>query len=99
MKTEPEHITKGSVFDDLFSPEEAANLKIRSALMSEVEQFIKDNKLTQTKAAKVLGIDQSYVSKLMSGDINLFTIDKLVNMLARINKGVKCKVVELKKAA
>jgi predicted XRE-type DNA-binding protein len=73
-----------NVFEDLgFDPAEAANLKIRSELMLEIKQYIKINKLTQLKAAKIMGVDQPRVSKLLKGQIELFTIDVLIQMLER----------------
>lgn len=83
------HVTKGSVFDDLnFEPVEAENLKIRAALMRTLEQEIEKRNLTQAQAAEILGITQPRVSDLIRGKINLFTIDMLVNMLAKLNINV-----------
>ncbi len=83
------HITKGNVFDDLgFNAAEAANLKIRAALMRAVEEELTKKKLTQVQAAKLLRVSQPRISDLRRGKIHLFTIDMLVNMLARLNKPV-----------
>jgi len=54
-------------------------------------EFIEDEGLGQKKAAEVLGVHQPRISDLMRGKINKFTIDMLVNMLARIGKPVKLK--------
>lgn len=88
-------ISKGyaNVFEALEDdPAVAKNLKIRSALMIEIEKFIKDNKLTQSAAAEVLGVSQPRVSDLVTGKINKFTIDMLVNMLTRADIPVELKV-------
>lgn len=78
------HVTTGSVFDDLgFSKEEAQNLKIRAALMRALDQYIDENELTQEKAAEVFGVSQPRVSDLVRGKIDKFTIDMLVNMLIK----------------
>ena len=47
--------------------------------------------MIRSQAADVFGIQQSRISDLMRGKIDKFTIDKLVNMLARIGKTVKVK--------
>lgn len=73
-------------------PAVAKNLKIRSTLMIEIEKFIQDNKLTQSAAAEVLGVSQPRVSDLVTGKINKFTIDMLVNMLTRADISVELKV-------
>jgi predicted XRE-type DNA-binding protein len=79
------HVTKGSVFDDLgFDAAEANNLKIRAALMLAIEQELDKKKLTQAKAAKLLGVTQPRISDIRRGKIQLFTIDVLVNMLAKL---------------
>ncbi len=77
---------KGSdnVFDDLgFDPVEAADLKVRSGLMIEVTKYIESNGLTQTEAAKLMGVDQPKISALMRGNINLFSINRLIKMAVR----------------
>ena len=83
------HITKGSVFNDLgFNEAEAENLKIRAALMRAIEKYIEDNKLTQAAAAKLMGVYQPRISDLLQGKIDKFTIDMLVNMLAKAHVSV-----------
>ncbi|MHB1947412.1 MAG: helix-turn-helix domain-containing protein [Gammaproteobacteria bacterium] len=83
------HITKGSVFDDLgFDAEEAANLKIRAALMRAIELELDKRGLTQSQASEVLGVSQPRISNLKRGKIQLFTIDMLVNMLTKLGKPV-----------
>ncbi|MDP3560730.1 MAG: helix-turn-helix transcriptional regulator [Legionellaceae bacterium] len=83
------HVTKGSVFNDLgFNEAEAENLKIRAALMRVIEKYIEDNKLTQATAAKLMGVYQPRISDLLQGKIDKFTIDMLVNMLAKAHVSV-----------
>ena len=78
--------SSGNVFLDIgFDKGEAANLLIRADLMVTVEKYIKENKLTQTEAAKRMGVDQPRISKLLNGKIDLFTIDILVQMLERVD--------------
>jgi predicted XRE-type DNA-binding protein len=77
-------ITKGSenVFIDCGFPlTEAENLRIRSKMMMALTAYIRDKKLTQAKAAQVMGVSQPRISDLVRGKIGLFTIDTLVNML------------------
>jgi predicted XRE-type DNA-binding protein len=85
------------VFSDLgFNPAEAENLRIRSAMMRALVAFIRKQELTQTRAAKLLGINQPRISDLMCGKIHLFSIDNLVILLAAAGLRVDLKV---KKAA
>ncbi len=87
-------ISKGyrNVFEALEDdPAMAQNLKIRSELMITLRQYIEEAGLDQKEAAEVFGVYQPRISDLMRGKIDKFTIDKLVNMLARIGKTVKVK--------
>src|SRR5687767_2318163 len=82
----------GHVFLDLgFSPEEAEHLRIRSALMAALRRVIEARGLTQARAAVLLGVTQPRVSDLVRGKIDLFSIDMLVDMLARA--GVRVELV------
>ena len=88
--------SSGNVFEDLgFAPEEAEHLRIRSALMATLRQVIEDRGLTQAKAATLLGVTQPRISDLMRGKIDLFSIDTLVDMLARAGLQVKLRVAQL----
>ena len=74
--------SSGNVFRDLgFAPDEAEHLKIRASLMVELRKIIEARRLTQARAAELLGVSQPRVSDLVRGKINLFSIDTLVDML------------------
>jgi predicted XRE-type DNA-binding protein len=68
------------------------NLKLRSALMMEIAERIKDQELTQTQAAEVLQITQPRVSALLKGKINDFRLDSLVDMAHRLGMHVSINV-------
>lgn len=71
-----------SVWDALEdSPAAAENMKIRAALMQELDAYIKEAGLTQIEAARQFGVTQPRVSDLIRGKIDLFSIDALVNMI------------------
>lgn len=83
--------SSGNVFADLgFGPEEAEHLRIRSDLMIALRQLIEDRRLTQAEAARVFGVTQPRISNLVRGRIDLFSIDTLVDMLARV--GIRVEV-------
>jgi predicted XRE-type DNA-binding protein len=74
----------GNVFRDLgFSEDEAAHLEVRSTLMFTIRKLIQDRQLTQAKAATLFGVTQPRISDLVRGHIEFFSIDSLVDMLAR----------------
>lgn len=44
-------------------------------------QLIEERGLTQAQAAKLLGVTQPRISALMGGEIQLFSVDGLIEML------------------
>lgn len=81
----PKIHTYRSVWDAIAdSPEEAANLKLRSQLMDAIKTYIDHEDITKEEAAKRLGVPQSRVSELGNGRISQFTIDELVIMAAGV---------------
>lgn len=85
----------GNVFRDLgFAPREAENLRVRSELMDQIAHLIDRKRLTQGAAAKMFGVSQPRVSDLVRGKIDLFTIDALVDMLAKAGCTVKVRVTK-----
>ncbi len=87
--------TYSSVWDAIAdSPEEACNLKLRSELMDALEAYILREGITQQVAAERLGVPRSRVSELVNGRISKFTIDKLVNMAARVGLAVTVAIEE-----
>lgn len=82
----------GNVFTDLgFGKEKAEHLRIRSTLMGAVRSVIEDRGLIQAEAAKLFGVTQPRISNLVRGRVELFSIDTLVDMLARA--GIQVDVV------
>jgi predicted XRE-type DNA-binding protein len=74
------------------NPVEAQKLKLRSAMMTALCDYIKSEKLSQTQAAKKLGVTQPRISDLVRGRIDLFAIDGLVNMLARAGLRIEMQI-------
>jgi predicted XRE-type DNA-binding protein len=82
----------GNVFRDLgFSADEADHLRIRSELMAKVQKVIMAGGLKQAEAAELLGVTQPRVSDLMRGRIDLFNVETLIDMLAKL--GVRTTLV------
>jgi len=67
------------------TPAEAANLRIRSQLMTALTEYVNGQAITQEEASIRLGVPRSRVSELINGKISKFSIDKLVNMASRVN--------------
>ncbi len=87
--------SSGNVFVDLgYSPDEAAILQMRADLMADLRKFVKAKRLTQAKAARILGVSQSRVSDLMRGKWERFSLEMLITLATRM--GIR---VTLKRAA
>lgn len=84
------------VFSDLgFTPAEAENLRIRSAMMRALIDFLRKSKLTRARAARLLGVTQPRISDLLRGKIHLFPIDHLVTLLAAAGLRVDLRVKKI----
>jgi len=82
--------SSGNVFLDLgFPPHEAQNLRVRADLMLELIRIVRSRRLTQVTASKLFGVSQPRMSDLMTGKIDRFSIDALVELLARAGRRVE----------
>jgi len=85
--------SSGNVFADLgFNPDEAANLQVRSKLLSELAAIIAESGMTQTEASTMLGIQQSRISDIKRGKIQRFSVDALIKLLATVGRRVDVQV-------
>lgn len=84
--------SSGNVFRDLgFPEEEAEHLRVRADLLIHIQKALRARGLKQAEAAKLLGVTQPRVSDLARGRIDLFSVDSLIDMLARL--GVRVRLV------
>jgi predicted XRE-type DNA-binding protein len=78
-----------SIWDALEdTPQEAANMRLRSKLMMELCSVIRGWELSQKEAAKRLKITQPRLNDVLSGKIDKFSLDALVNLSAAAQLGV-----------
>ncbi len=78
------------------TPEEAQNLRLRSELITALQDIIRRKKWTQTKAAKVLGVTGPRVSDLMRDKMELFALESLVKMASAAGLRLELKVRQAK---
>lgn len=77
------------------TPEEAANLRLRSALMQQIARLIERKDWTQAEAASRCGITQPRMNDLLRGRISRFSLDALVNIAAALGRRVTVKLVDV----
>jgi predicted XRE-type DNA-binding protein len=82
--------SSGNVFIDLgYSPDKAAIFQMRADLMADLRKWIKAKRLTQAKAAEVLGVSQSRVSDLIRGKWERFSLEMLITLATRAGMHVR----------
>ena len=76
-----------SVWDAIAdTPEEAANLRVRSDLMDKISELIAANGWTQVEAAAQCGLTQPRISDLLRGRISRFSLDALVKIAVALGQ-------------
>jgi len=79
--------SSGNVFADLGRPN-ADELLAKSQVAIEIANIIKKKRLTQKKAADLLGIDQPKVSALLRGKLRSFSLERLFRFLNALGTSV-----------
>jgi predicted XRE-type DNA-binding protein len=89
----PPQIDRGSgnVFADLGIPNPDLALA-KAELVRHIRGLIAERKLTRTKAADLLGLDQPKVSALVRGRVDGYTLDRLFRFLIALGQRVEITV-------
>lgn len=80
-----------NIFADLGLPNPEEELA-KAKLATEIYYVIKRKKLTQVKAADLLGVDQAKVSALMTGKLSGFSIERLFKFLNDLGQDITIKI-------
>lgn len=103
IDTQIRHVTRqgANLFLEMgFSPAEAKRLhaasrqqindtlRLKEQLMAELSSWIEEHQLKQAEAAQILMVSRPRVSDVVNGKATKFSIDTLVEMLARVGKPV-----------
>ncbi|PSB02302.1 helix-turn-helix domain-containing protein [Merismopedia glauca] len=84
--------SSGNVFADL-GLANSDELLIKAELVRQISNLIDAKSLTQTQAAKILGIDQPKVSALLNGKLSGFSTDRLFKFLNALGSDVEIRVI------
>jgi predicted XRE-type DNA-binding protein len=88
-RTDPDYeIGSGNVFADLGLPN-PEELLAKAELAHRIHVLVKERKLTQRKAAELLGIDQPKVSSLIRGRLEGFSTERLFRFLNLLDQNVE----------
>lgn len=87
----PVTASSGNVFADLDLPE-PEELLAKAELVRQIAAAIDERDLTQTEAARIMGVDQPKVSALLNGHLSGFSMDRLVRFLVALDRDVQITV-------
>jgi predicted XRE-type DNA-binding protein len=76
------------------SAAEAANMRARSELMIALRTKIERWKVSQTEAARRLGLTQPRLNDLMRGRLDKFSLDALINLARPAGLSVRLEIEE-----
>ena len=85
-------VSSGNVFKDLNLPD-ADELYLKATLGFEVFQIIEERKLTQSEAAKILGVKPTEISSLKKGQFNHYSVERLITFLTRLNRDIEIRII------
>jgi predicted XRE-type DNA-binding protein len=88
MKKKIEYeVSSGNVFADIGLPNAEEHL-IKAQLVFRIDGLLKARGLTQADAAKLLGVKQPDISKMLRGDFNQFSVERLMRFLVALGQDV-----------
>lgn len=95
MKTKKMKIERGSgnVFADLGHPDAETHL-LKAELVTRIDKIIRQRGLTQAEAAKLLGLSQPDVSRLLRGNFREYSVERLLRLLTALGRNVEIVIRE-----
>jgi predicted XRE-type DNA-binding protein len=77
-----------TAYEELGFPD-AAEMEVKAQLAMRIGQAVRERRWTQQEAAKVLGMTQPKLSKMLSGEFRGISETKMMDCLVRLGHGVK----------
>ena len=89
MNTSDSTVERGSgnVFADLDLPDADAHL-LKAELVSRIDSIVRQRGITQAEAARILGLSQPDVSRLLRGDFRQYSIERLFRLLTALGRDI-----------
>ena len=78
----------GNVFADL-GLDDADELGAKAGLVGQISAIIARRGLTQSEAARVLKLSQADVSRLLRGELDRFSTERLLKLVMRLDRDVE----------
>src|SRR5436305_14508835 len=83
--------SSGNIFADIGLPNAEDHL-VKAQIVAAIGNLIRNQKLTQTAAAKKIGLKQPDVSKLLDGRFEGFSLERLIALLLALGSDVTIEV-------
>ncbi|MYA37397.1 MAG: XRE family transcriptional regulator [Gammaproteobacteria bacterium] len=77
----------GNVFADLGRPDADTHL-LKAELVCRIDAIIRQRNLTQTEAARLLGLSQPDISRLLRGNFREYSLERLLRLLAALGRDI-----------
>lgn len=81
-------VGSGNIFADLGLPD-ADEMLLKSQIVVQLHRLIKEHKLSQTEAAKLIGIGQPDLSNVLRGRFRGYSVERLMRMLTAFDQDVE----------
>lgn len=82
-----------NVFADLGLADADAHL-LKAELVTRIDTIVREQDLTQTQAARLLGLSQPDVSRLLRGDFREYSLERLLRLLTALGPDIDIVVRE-----
>ena len=89
MNTSDSTVERGSgnVFADLDLPDADAHL-LKAEVVSRIDSIVRQRGITQAEAARILGLSQPDVSRLLRGDFREYSLERLFRLLTALGRDI-----------
>jgi predicted XRE-type DNA-binding protein len=84
MSDDQVHDSSGNVFADLGIADPTTH-KLKAELVAKLDSILKSRGLSQTAAARLIGVGQPDLSKLLNGRFREMSVERLLRMLTRLD--------------
>ncbi len=89
MEPDDTAVERGSdnIFADLGFPDAEAHL-VKADLVGRIDDIVRGRGITQTEAARLMGLSQPDVSRLLRGDFREYSLERLFRLLNALGRDI-----------
>ena len=80
--------SSGNVFADIGLPNADEHL-VKAKLVFKIDGLMRQRKLKQVEAARLFGVKQPDISKMLRGDFRQFSVERLMRFLVALGQDVE----------